>query len=90
MTTTQTTSPIETLKAKAATQTTTTLVAAMLTLEATKQNDEAERMTFAAIADVIAERHNLDAIIDRMIEDETMEALTYGEIVTAALAEATL
>ena len=84
-TTTAATSPIEILKAAAAERDTETLIGALIMLDAKGNLDEAERLTAAAISDVVETRHNLTAAMDAIYEDVSYEG-TYTEALIAALA----
>jgi hypothetical protein len=73
------------LKALAAKQSTDTLLAACALLDAQETTDAAERMTRAAMADVIEERHNLGDAMDAIF-DENFSG-TYTEALVLALAK---
>lgn len=75
---------IETLKAAAAKQNTDTLMGALAILDAKPALDECERMTFAAIAEVVEDRENLTDAMDAIFDTEW--AGTYFEAMLAAQA----
>lgn len=78
----------ETLKAKAATQSTDTLMGALVILDAKDTRDEQERMVYAAMADVIEERHGLTDAMDTIYGDESYIG-TYADALLIALAAVT-
>lgn len=72
------------LKTAAAARDTDTLIGALLILEQAGTHSEEERLTRAAISDVIEERHGLTDALDVIYADEDY-AGTYTEAILAAL-----
>jgi hypothetical protein len=77
-----TTNPLKTAAAK---QTTDILLGALVILEKVAAPSVEERMTKAAISDVITERHDLDDLMDEIYMDDDY-AGTYTDAIFEALA----
>lgn len=75
----------EALKSAAAKHSTDTLVGALIVLDAKNSMSHDERMVYAATADVITERHNIDAAMDEVFMSDTF-AGTYADAILVCLA----